>query len=50
MEFRVLAVGDVVGNPGLKFLQKNLSGLRRREHIDFCVVNGENASMVATNL
>lgn len=45
MEFRVLAVGDVVGKPGLEFLRKNLRRLRREYQIDFCVVNGENASM-----
>ena len=45
MEFRVLAVGDVVGKPGLEFLRKHLRKLRREYRIDFCVVNGENASM-----
>lgn len=45
MNFRILAVGDVVGTPGLNFLRKHLPSLRRTYHIDFCVVNGENASM-----
>ena len=45
MEFRILAVGDVVGQPGLDCLQKHLSRLRKQYRIDFCVVNGENASM-----
>ncbi len=46
MEFRILSVGDVVGNPGLQYLRKQLPALRRRLKADFCVVNGENASMV----
>ncbi|MCQ2420500.1 MAG: TIGR00282 family metallophosphoesterase [Clostridia bacterium] len=46
MEFRVLAVGDVVGQSGLAFLQKKLRGLKKLYHADFCIVNGENASGV----
>ena len=44
MEFKVLAVGDVVGNPGLKRLGKSLRKLKRDTKADFVVVNGENAS------
>ena len=44
MEFKVLAVGDVVGNPGLKRLGKTLRKLKRDLKADFVVVNGENAS------
>lgn len=46
MLFRVLAVGDVVGNTGLDFLSKNLRGIRRQLGADFVVVNGENANVV----
>ena len=46
MEFRILAVGDVVGTPGLEWLRRTLPGLRKEKKIDFCVVNGENAAMV----
>ena len=46
MDFRILAVGDIVGTPGMIFLRKHLSKLRKQYHIDFCVVNGENANMV----
>jgi len=49
MEFRVLAVGDVVGSSGLDFLKKNLRSVKRHYGIDFCVVNGENASMVGVS-
>ena len=45
MDFRVLAVGDVVGTPGLDCLRKHLPKLRRQYEINFCVVNGENAAM-----
>lgn len=44
MEFKVLAVGDVVGTPGLKRLGKSLRKLKRETNADFVVVNGENAS------
>ena len=46
MEFHVLAVGDVTGSGGLKCLQKHLRALKKLHQIDFCVVNGENASGV----
>ena len=46
MEFRVLAVGDVCGSPGLSFLRRRLWSLRRDHRVDFCVVNGENAAVV----
>ena len=41
-----MAVGDVVGTPGLCCLEKHLRGLKKLHGIDFCVVNGENASGV----
>ena len=44
MELRVLTIGDVVGESGLRFLEKQLRPLRQRTGTDFCVVNGENAS------
>lgn len=43
---RVLAVGDVCGEPGLAFLEKRLKVFRDEQKIDFCVVNGENANVV----
>ena len=46
MEFRVLAVGDVVGNPGIERIRKSLRYLKRKCGADFVVVNGENASVV----
>ena len=46
MDFKVLAVGDVVGNPGVKRISQSLRKLKRETEADFVVVNGENASMV----
>ena len=46
MEYHILAVGDVVGEPGLKHLEKNLRPLKKLKNIAFTVVNGENASGV----
>lgn len=46
MELRVLTVGDVVGQAGLTYLSKMLRKIKREKQIDFCIVNGENASMV----
>ena len=46
MEFKVLAVGDVVGNPGMDRIRKTLRKLKRSTEADFVIVNGENASVV----
>lgn len=46
MSVRILAVGDVCGEPGLDFLEKKLKAYRRDNNIDFVVVNGENANVV----
>lgn len=46
MEFKVLAVGDVVAAAGLTYLKSKLRRLKREHQIDFCVVNGENAAVL----
>ena len=46
MEFKVLAVGDVVGNPGMDRIRKSLRYLKRKCGADFVIVNGENAAVV----
>ena len=46
MEFKVLAVGDVVGAPGMEVIRRQLRRLKRQTGADFVVVNGENASVV----
>lgn len=43
---KILAVGDVCGEPGLNFLEKKLKSYKEEKKIDFCVVNGENANVV----
>ena len=46
MDFKVLVVGDVVGNPGLERIRRNLRQLKRKTGADFVIVNGENAAVV----
>ena len=46
MDFKVLAVGDVVGNPGMDRICKSLRKLKMQTNADFVVVNGENAAVV----
>ncbi len=46
MLYRILAVGDVVGQSGVQFLKKHLHTLQKTYEIQFTVVNGENAQMV----
>ncbi len=46
MEFKVLCVGDVVGNPGLERIRRSLRYLKRSTNADFVIVNGENAAVV----
>ena len=46
MDFKVLAVGDVVGNPGMERIRRSLRYLKRKTEADFVIVNGENAAVV----
>ena len=46
MTVKILAVGDVCGEPGLQYLEKNLKAIREERNIRFCIVNGENANVV----
>ena len=46
MDLKVLAVGDVVGKPGLDRVSRSLRYLKRKTGADFVIVNGENASAV----
>jgi len=46
MSVRILAVGDVCGQPGLDFLERRLKDFKREQNIDFTVINGENANVV----
>ena len=49
MDFRLLTVGDVVASNGLQFVCRNLRKLKSQYHIDFCIVNGENAANIGIN-
>ena len=42
--YRVLALGDVVGPESVEKLGRLLPALKREEHIDLTIVNGENAA------
>lgn len=46
MIMNVLAVGDVVGEQGLAFLEQHLRSVQKLHGVHFTVVNGENASGV----
>ena len=46
MKFNVLAVGDVVGGPGMERIRRSLRYLKQKTKADFVVVNGENAAVV----
>ena len=46
MDFKVLAVGDVVGNPGMDRICRSLRYLKKKTGADFVTVCGENASVV----
>ena len=46
MILNVLAVGDVVGESGVDYLNRHLRSLKKLRDVHFTVVNGENASGV----
>lgn len=41
---KILAVGDIVGENGLKKLKETLPNLKQKEGIDFIITNGENVA------
>ena len=41
---RILFLGDIVGNPGMRAVKENLARIMNEEAIDFAFANGENAS------
>ena len=49
MDFRVLCVGDVVGNPGMDRISRSLRYLKRKTNADFVIVNGENAAVAESD-
>ena len=43
MEINILFVGDIVGKPGIEFVQTWLPSLEKKYKADIIVANGENA-------
>lgn len=41
---KIFAIGDLIGNAGIKELKKQLTDIKKKEEIDFVIVNGENAA------
>lgn len=41
---KVLAIGDVVGSIGCKFLRTQLPNLKKEKNIDLVIANGENSA------
>ena len=41
---KIIAVGDIIGNAGVRELANKLKNLKQKENIDFCIVNGENSA------
>lgn len=46
MIYHILAVGDIVGEQGVRHLERHLRSFRKLRDIHFAVVNGENAAGV----
>ena len=44
MSVKILAVGDICGEPGLSFLEKRLRDYRKENNIDFVIANAENCT------
>ena len=40
----ILAIGDIVGEIGVKKIVKELPKLKEKYNIDFCIINGENSA------
>ena len=41
---RILFIGDIVGKPGQKIIQRKLADIRRRERINLVIANAENVA------
>lgn len=41
---KILAIGDIVGDIGVRKVKEILKGLKKQENIDFVITNGENAA------
>jgi len=43
-DLKVLFVGDIIGEPGLRFFSNHIKHMREKYHIDATIVNGENVA------
>src|SRR5262249_37648891 len=41
---RILYVGDIMGEPGIRVVEKVLLGLKREKQVDFVIAQGENVT------
>ncbi|MEN8906471.1 MAG: TIGR00282 family metallophosphoesterase [Clostridiales bacterium] len=41
---KVLFIGDIIGNPGRKFIGRRLGAIKKDIDCDLCIVNGENSA------
>lgn len=41
---KILAIGDLIGNSGIKEMKKQIKEIKAKEDIDFIIVNGENSA------
>ena len=50
MECKVLAVGDVVGNPGMDRVCRSLRYLKRKTQADFVIVNDSDINKLSRSV
>ena len=41
---KILAIGDIVGESGVKTLKETLPDIKNKNNIDFVIVNAENSA------
>lgn len=41
---KILAVGDLIGSAGIRKLKKCVTWIKKKEGVDFVIVNGENSA------
>ena len=47
---RFLIIGDIVGNPGVEYIQNHLDSIKKFNKIDFVIANGENSTPVGKGI
>ena len=41
---KILLIGDIVGNAGVKKVKQGIEEIKKKQNIDFIIANGENAA------